>query len=75
MPEVREGRLLSVLRQALSLLMETTRFGWWWERFMLSRCFRHQWRHGTEYEDTGYYSIKVGTYRECEKCGQWERLT
>lgn len=55
-------------------MIEGTRVGWWWERFFLSRCFRHAWKRDHEYEDTGYGLVVSQTYEECQRCGAWRRV-
>ena len=54
--------------------IETTRLGWWIERFWHHRCFFHKWQEGWEREDTGYSLVVVDHFRECMCCGRWERL-
>lgn len=58
---------------SLETLIESTRLGWWIERFWHSRCFRHAWKRGHEYEDTGYSTVVVCSFDECQKCGAWRR--
>ena len=61
-------------RVSLAGRIESTRIGWWIERFWHSRCFRHDWRRIAYHEDTGYSYVLVENARECAKCGAWERL-
>jgi len=59
---------------SIAARLEATRLGWWWERFALSRCFRHAWKRGYEYQDTGYSAVVVLTYDECQRCGAWREV-